>query len=555
MKEWVKNLTGEEMAEIYSWKHLWEDTTKEFDEKIFKMIDESQYKRKEKKPAVKRLLLVAILITVFIVPGLFITNNLQNSNQLLLAKTVNHVTFTMHNETVQLKQGDRIKKDTRIQTMEDSACNIQYAEKATLKIYEGSEIAVTENNKSLISFMLDAGKIYISENINKDTRIAIFTQNAYIYATGTLYSVEYKKAEDITIIKTFEGTVHIVTIPGGKVFDLKAGEEIIINQEQVLTNQSGRLTGEKEWSIKTVYFNPNAKEPIIGFDVFKDFITATTKHSVICFAREENYWEDNIKDIIISPPVIFNERVYISTKDTIFCYGLYSETRERDIKPNEKMGVGQRMIEYDNNLYIIFPSGIYLFDNIHQEIETTPFIYVIEATLPVFFNNRIYITSSISRNVEAYDITGELLWSISLNDSCSHSPVLIDDYLYIASKKNTLYKVTLSGRIVSQKQIEGTIESVISDKQFLYVNTRRNRLFKVDHQTLYGAGFYDNIETPFSHNNMLLLGEKDGSIRIITIDTKKELKLRNSFVTVFANHETDYYAGLNNGYIMRINEE
>ena len=64
-----------------------------------------------------------------------------------------------------------------------------------------------------------------------------------------------------------------------------------------------------------------------------------------------------------------------------------------------------------------------------------------------------------------------------------------------------------------------------------------------------------NIETPFSHNDILLLGEKDGSIRIITIDTKKELKLRNSFVTVFANHETDYYAGLNNGYIMRINEE
>ena len=76
---------------------------------------------------------------------------------------------------------------------------------------------------------------------------------------------------------------------------------------------------------------------------------------------------DSIKDAIISPPTIFNERVYISTKDTTFCYNLYSGIREKDINLIEKMGVGKKLVKYNDKkyyedmLYFVDPSFFTIF--------------------------------------------------------------------------------------------------------------------------------------------------------------------------------------------------
>ena len=87
------------------------------------------------------------------------------------------------------------------------------------------------------------------------------------------------------------------------------------------------------------------------------------------------------------------------------------------------------------------------------------------------------------------------------------------------------------------------------------MNTERNRLFKINKKTLYRDGFYDNIKTAYIHNNTLFMGKGDGIIKIINKNTSRVIELPHSFVASFTFHDSGYYAGLNNGYILRLKNE
>ncbi|MBN2534123.1 MAG: PQQ-binding-like beta-propeller repeat protein [Spirochaetales bacterium] len=560
MKEWIKNLTGEEIAEIHNWKHLWEktQTTEEFDQKIFKMIDDYENKRKKKKPILKKFILAAaIFFTFIIIPLFLILYNSKEKNYLFLKKTENNVFFTIQNKITPLNIGDRIKENITIHTEIASICTIQYKKNVSINIYEKSELKVIENKKENISFTLNEGEILINENNHKEMQISFYTENAFIYAVNTEYSVKYEKFDNRTTVKVFEGTVHIETVHERKVIDLKAGEEAIIKGNQLLCKQPDDFKEKKkEWIIRTIYFNPDIKEAITGFDAFEDYIIAVTRHSIVCFTKDEIQWEHTVKNTIITPPTIYNKKVYIPAIDAILCFNLYTGGREPDITTRETMKPGNRILQYNKELYFIFPSGIYLFDNNNQVINKEPFIYIIDAATPVFYNNQIFSTSYLTKNAEAYDLTGKLLWTIPLNDKSSCSPVIVNDFIYTGTNNYTLYKINLAGNIEKQKQLKETIQVIIpGNEQFFYITTGKNSLFTINNQTLNIEKVYDNIKTAFFHNNTLFMGKGDNTIIIIENNTKKEITLINSFVTAFMYHENGYYAGLYNGYILQLIKE
>lgn len=51
------------------------------------------------------------------------------------------------------------------------------------------------------------------------------------------------------------------------------------------------------------------------------------------------------------------------------------------------------------------------------------------------------------------------------------------------------------------------------------------------------------------------MGKGDGNINIVYENSEKEITFMQSFATAFINHGNEYYAGLNNGYIIRLKKE
>ena len=559
MKEWIQHIDGQDIKEAYDNIHLQYKTAKEIDNKILTRLREKTYEfeNKKQKPVLRRFLIAAAVLIMLLIPAIFLIDNFRPSGMLRLVQIEQHVVFKENNCVISPVPGDVIKKGYEITTGTESSCIMQYKNKTTITLDQESGITIATFNKSKIILAMDSGEMLLNENINKRTRIEVQTPNALIYAIGTRYSVEYNKARKETIIKTFEGIVFIVTI-FNKEFTLKAGEEITIKNNEVADKKEITLYDKnllKEWHIKPMYFNTRVKDPVIGFDIYKEFIAAVTERSIVCFTHEEILWEyvfDN--PCITAAPTLYNRKVYIPTARSILVYSLSPGVREGKIDLIDNMRTGHTIIPYKNKLYITLASGIYVYDIASGIMSDSPAIPVIEPALPVFYKNNIYITSYITNNMEAYDLTGCRLWSLALTTGSSCSPFFIENFIFIATNNGIFYKISLEGNIVNHITLNKRITAIKQGKkQTIFLQTDEQMLFAINYTTLTIEETLYNVNAVIINNKNIITGKTNGTINITGMYTglKSIITLPGSQPFSFICWENIIFTGLKNGSIMK----
>lgn len=559
MKEWIKNVAGQDIKEAYDNIDLQYKTTMDLDEIILEKIRKKDYrvdKQKNTYVVVKKLLIAAAIVFVIFIPVIYLYNTFLHPHRLVLTETLHDVTIKSDHMNLFLSPGTHLKQGYELITGEKSACTLQYAQKSTIAMHEKAEMNIIEFSKNRILLDLASGEIYIKEKQNKGATIHIKTPLATIYAIGTEYSVNHSVNDVKTIVKVFEGIVHIETIPRKEEMIVNAGEEVIIRQDAAPVKRVIRPFKEQEWQINTVYAHSSVKKAVTGFDKSGEMIIAGTEQSLVCFTGDKILWEHITENTyFISKPVIDNNKVYIPSAKSILCFNLFTGIKESNIEIRDTLKSGHNMIQYKDNLYITFASGIYMYNKKTGLINPDPLIPVIDATLPAFYADNIYITSYITNSLDAYNLSGEKVWSVQLNDKSNCSPVVENNVLLSGTKAGTLYKLTLDGMIDKSIQLEESIISIVhGNNRIFFVIASGRKFYGINRHTFDIEMVYYNVNTGMIYNNMVIMGMEDGTIKIVDIESKKEigLALPYSEVSAFIGYEDSIYAGLKNGDVLKL---
>ncbi|MBN2531796.1 MAG: PQQ-binding-like beta-propeller repeat protein [Spirochaetales bacterium] len=539
MKEWLKS--GEQK------KHYWTD------------------KRRNTLTGVNKLFITAAIVFTVFIPVIYFYNTFLHPHTLVLKKLSHDVTIRSKRLTLLLAPGDYLKEGYEFKTGERSTCTIQYTQKSTVAMDEKTEMNIAEFSKSRILFGLDNGEIHIKENKNKGAIIHVNTPIASLYTMGTDYFVKHQVNEMVTIVKVVEGLVHIETIPRKHEIMVKAGEEVIIRKDKVPLIKEVRPDIEEEWYILPIYTQSPVKSAIIDFD--KDIIVAGTEQSLIagteqslvCFTRDKIIWEYIPEKVnFLSKPIIYNNHVYIPTLRNLLCFNLSTGIKESSIEMRDTIRSGHHLILYKHDLYIIFASGIYVFDQKTDTINTEPLIPVIDATLPVFHTDIIFITSYITNEIRACDLSGKTIWSFELNDKSNCSPVVADTIILTGTKQGTLYRITIEGVIEKTIQLRESIISIIyGNSRVFFIMAGGGKLYEINLHTFEIEKVYYHVNTAIVYDNNVVMGMTDGRIKIIGLQIKKEFEimLPYSEASAFIGYDKSVYVGLQNGCILKIGKE
>ncbi|MBN2443728.1 MAG: FecR domain-containing protein, partial [Spirochaetales bacterium] len=350
MKDWIKHLDDNEITRILGYKNLKREVPAWVDELIINRMKEKQRQETKKSPYAIRSLFAAAILILLVIPVFFIINNFQNNEQLILVRMSNDVTFQQNENIILLQPGDSPDKNSSIITGVDSDCILHYSDKITITIHEKAEVKISENNKKRITFHLAVGEITIKEEKVKGLRIGVKTPVASIYAIGTYYSVTHNVKKEETKIKTYDGTLHIETIPAGEKIILQQGREVIIKKDELPGIHEILLSDkdyEVKWTVRPLYSNPKIREPITGFAVFDNKIIASTNYSIVCMTHGELLWERfPERRLFNAKPVVYNQTVYIPTPDSIVSFDLQTGIPKPEIRVKEGLKPGHTITTY-----------------------------------------------------------------------------------------------------------------------------------------------------------------------------------------------------------------
>lgn len=546
MKDWIKNLTSEDIKAALLYKPTQpEDVPEMFNRVVTRVsagIHEQIGKKKRRKALVIRIMLAAAVLLVILLPGILLFNTFYNPHKLFLSECIHNVIIE-GNTTV---PGYQLKENYSIKTGKESSCTIAYRKKSTMELFENTDTVIAEFSKDRIMLYLSMGKLLISENKNKGAQVHVKTPNTVIYALGTKYFVEYTGNKE-TYIKVFEGSVHIEKIPQAETIILNAGEEIIINHNKQGEKDIVRV--QKEWRVKTVYFDK--KEPVIGFTTNGEATIAVTGHSVVCFSEDYNLWQHIADKVtIIAAPVIFKEKVYIPCKKTVLVYSLQDGTQKPDVPIFDLININQKIIAYQDNLYITCTTGVYIY-NEETGLNTNPVNKEVEIVSPAIAENKMYVASPVLNFFKAFDLSGNELWAIPLDGKSSCSPVVFNNVVFAGT--GTLYKISKEGAVIGQAATGGTIMSILPmDEEKIFVHTKENRLYKINYRSFKKEEVFEDVTSAIVYNNTLITGKMDNTINIIDERNKHTLAIPQAQVSSFITKGDIIYAGLTNGTIVKL---
>jgi len=561
MKDWIKKIDGQDISDAYDNIDIQYKTESELDKKILAKIREKNYWEvtgNRRSLLLRRFLLAAAIFVIVLVPLTYIYNTFFNLHKIVLTHVSAGVDIKKNNVSVLLSPGSVLNKKCGITTGTNSSCSFRYAHKSFVTINEQTEMTIEDFTQVRILLRIFNGKIDVKENDKKGADIYVKIPSANIYAIGTEFSVYYSKAYERTIITVKDGIVQVEIIGRKENIEVNAGEELILIRNEVpVKGEIGTISGYgREWSKKIIVPQSSGQESIIGFYNSGKYLVAVTEQSLLCLLQDVVLWQYNPdQSSFFSLPGIYHDRIYVSSRDSLYCFDLKTGIIIHQTRHRDTMKPGHMLVQYKNIGYLVFASGIYLYDWNTGSISPDPLIPVIDAAIPAFYDKEIYITSYVMKNLSAYSISGEIIWSIQFSDNSSCSPVIVNHSILSGTKNGKLYKTAFEGRIENEINIGDSILSILHDiGNAVFIHTVNNKLYEVNSQSMKITTVYNNVKKGLVSNNTLFLGMPDNSIKIINLVTEEEniLELPHSAVNSLAGTKNAVYAGLEDGSIIKL---
>lgn len=138
---------------------------------------------------------------------------------------------------------------------------------------------------------------------------------------------------------------------------------------------------------------------------------------------------------------------------------------------------------------------------------------------PAIDNATLYI-GTLSGNLYALDISGNVLWQTQLQGAILHTPVISGNNLIVGTQDGNIYLLNKSGQIIRSKKVEGSIIAPpLAFGEYIYIPTFQNGLLAYNvnkdqiEWKIITTGMVKN--TPVIHDNRIFIADLTGKIYVI----------------------------------------
>ncbi|MBN1983321.1 MAG: PQQ-binding-like beta-propeller repeat protein [Chitinivibrionales bacterium] len=476
MKDWIKNLSGDDIKDAYD--HF---IPPKVSEKTENLILNRIYSQKHilKQSIFKRYRFQfafsgAAAFIIILIP-LLILFNPQESSLLQLTRIENTVIFEKDNMPLQLQEKNFIDKGTRIKT-DLSTCELSYGKNSSISCLFHSDIVFAGKTNRQINLELKQGKLLVSESRNLfDFNLSITTELANIRATGTKYRVEY--LNDSLLVAVDEGTVLVDRKDLSESTQVKAHEEIIIHR-----NGKKKIFYEKRnWQLQQI---AKLSEKIVTFVSDNERVYGLTENQRIAFSYTgEILWKTNNEYPLHSTPMVDQNHLLIPVDHRILDIDPRSGKLKLDLRTVESLFGYHAPVVKDNMLYLAYSSGLWTYDLVKQKDDFRIFT-IMGSTPPVFYADTLYSSSYLTKTLEAFSMQGKQVWTVPIYEGSYHRPVLADNSLIVTVWGGIIKKYNLTGKWLMQTKVKADIVSLVQCDDSLFFLDESNHLSIIEPENL-----------------------------------------------------------------------
>jgi outer membrane protein assembly factor BamB len=487
----------------------------------------------------------------------------------LFAITTDNITITVHGTIFMV---ERSPDATTMVSVYRGEVNIDYPGADKMKheiVGEGDSFSINKG-KSEKSKLSDPVKAYLQKLVKKKVKNLDSSVKTILSVKPETVSVTIDNMDAFTIKEKagllLEPGKHVIEFgktgfkPQKITIDPKAGEEFTKN---IILEQDEQLA--REWTWRKIYTYKNTENSalngILGFSGNSDYAVAYTQESIFCInGNGELVWEkrygESVKTLFDSPPIVSGNKVYASSlnKQVIVLDGKTGKELERK-DTRGSINYNYTMVRNKNAIYIPFPDGIYAFDETGNTLSPNPLFPFNSPTTPVLFENGIFVSSFLSREVVRFDGNGKREWTFMTDDRGYSSLLLADKNLFVGDKSGIVYSLSLKGELRKKISLPGGITSNL-------VRSGDNLLCLADNGTLYQMRIDDLSITasypvdstpdvsgyirkfPLVQSNTAFIGSEKGTLLIIDLvhnRIEKELPISVSPVSCAVHPLRDFY--------------
>ncbi|MBD3232721.1 MAG: PQQ-binding-like beta-propeller repeat protein [candidate division Zixibacteria bacterium] len=231
-----------------------------------------------------------------------------------------------------------------------------------------------------------------------------------------------------------------------------------------------------------------------NWELFKGSETRVGYSDELIGAKLNPLWNVEYDDLILSSPVMFNDKVAIGTRsgEVIFLNALNGAELWAVQTGNAVQAVPA--IDNDNVYAPSVDKTIYIINKSSGNITGS---YQTEGWLessPLYVGNSLYVTSEDHHLYALSKNTGQFIWKYQAGGDIFSSPAYSDGLIFFGCDDDYAYAVNTSGTLVWQTYLHGAPEStpVIADGKVVFVTVGNN--------------------TGLCHNNIYALNPSDGSV-------------------------------------------
>ncbi|MBN2533972.1 MAG: FecR domain-containing protein [Spirochaetales bacterium] len=351
--------------------------------------------------------------------------------------------------------------------------------------------------------------------------------------------------------------------------DLEQGEEyateINLKQEKTEEKTPEKESSLKNWTWRTIYTYTNKDNSgynnISGFTHNKDYAVAYTQTSIICINKKgmvvwDKTYGVHVNILFQSLPRLLDKRIFLSSLNNQILV-LDSETGEELERIHTRSSIiyNYTMSRDQNLVYIPFSDGLYTCSLQENILDSKPLFLFNSPTIPVLTQNRIIVSSFLSKEVACFNKNGNHLWTFMRDRRGYSSPLIINENIFIGDKDGVVYSLSPEGVVQKRLTLQRGITSglagnntsllCLSDNGLLY-NIRSDDLevkasFLIDHTPDIPLYIF---KAPLVKGNRALIGTEKGSIIIIDIEEntiEKELAVSSFPVSCTIHSFGDHY--------------
>ena len=354
-------------------------------------------------------------------------------------------------------------------------------------------------------------------------------------------------------------------------------KEIIIDQN-ILANKKEKNDLSLQWKSKNIYQVKNndesSKNKILGFTHLQNRIIVLSQTSIICFdINGKLIWEKTYGKkrsiYFMTIPIIYQGKIFVSSLNKkLVVLDLKSGKELKVLDTPGNITFGYTILPYQNKLFLPYTNGIYILQTVDLTIQDKVFIPFDSPTRPLLYNNKIFLSSFINKQINCYNLEGKELWNFYFDNTSFNSPVFFKNAVFIADKSGIIYKISLNGKLIKKAKLPvGLISNINPGTEHLYTLANNGKIYKINYNTLQfkelfkaDEKFDDYIylfKKPVEYDNRLLIGTDKGEIIIFDLTKNiilNKLKVTNNSIStpVYQISPVSFLAGTEEGKIFLI---